>query len=138
MKAKILKGLRNPDLVIVFNKHHKREFYVLATKEIFVTHGMTRGSEIRRVGPAIIQIDQIGVRREIVKHSINGKSFWKMLEEFVKVGAWALNNRIVAPLLPNDFLAISNRFRGMGSEQRIRMKKSTNATLRKHKVVRVR
>ncbi len=133
MKTKITKRITNPHLVLVLNKHHTREFYVLAEKEFLLTPGKTRGSDTKRVGPAIIQIDQIGVRREIVKHPINGREVWVMLSNYSKAGLWALNNRFIAPLLPKDLLAASNRFRKMSVQQQTRMAKKTSKELRRIK-----
>ena len=123
--------MKNSQLSFRIDKHHVRDFYVLVdSKDSLTVEGDKRGSKIKHVGPAIIEIDQRGTKRKITKHSLKGKKFWDIVGAYTRIGIWATNTRLVAPFLPNDLLAFSNRYKNMDNSQRARLRKAANKTAR--------
>jgi hypothetical protein len=123
--------IKVPQISLRFNKHHVQEFYFLADKNEFLMTPGNNGVLTKRVGPSIIQINQLGVERKIIKHSINSKAVWSLLANYIKAGLWALNDRHVAPLLPADLLSMSLRFFDIDNKRRSRMMNKTSQEVKR-------
>ena len=122
---------KKPQLSFRLDKHHVRDFHVLAdSKDILFIKAGGAGKKIKHVGPAVIEIEQRGIKQKITKHSLKSKKFWDAIGAYTRIGIWATNTRLVAPFLPNEFLPTSKRFRGMNENQRARLKKIANKAAR--------
>jgi hypothetical protein len=118
-------AMKKPQLSFRFDKHHVRDFYVLVGEKDSLT---IEGK--KHVGPAIVEIDQRGIKRKITKHSFKSKKLWDIIGTYTRIGIWATNTRLVAPFMPDDILAFSKRYKGMDNSQRTRLRKAANKTAR--------
>lgn len=110
--------ISTPILTLKHNKHHVQEFYLLTGEhEYMQVPGVKRGTTQKRVGPAIIEVVKNGLTQKITKHALGSKPFWALLQNVSQVGVWALNEKRVAPLLPDEFVELS-RFRGKTHAER--------------------
>lgn len=125
----------SPQFSIRFNKHHTQDFYFLSSRNEHATVASESGLPIKRVGPAIIQVDRRGICRTICKHPINGAQIWSILLGYMEAGVWALSDRHVAPLLPTHLLKISKRFYDIDNQSRSRMMKKTKEELKNRRKV---
>lgn len=125
-------------IITRLDKHHIQEFYFLPSRNEYVIIASKSGLPTKRIGPAIIQVDQRGICRTICRHPINGPQIWAILLGYMEAGVWALSDRHVAPLLPAHLLRISKRFFDINDQRRSRMLKNTQAELKNRRKVRQR
>lgn len=120
-----------PMLKIQHDKHHLQELFVLADGEFIIVPKQARYEEVKRVGPAIVDVDRHGNSRKITTHPINGKAIWLVLSNYVAAGVWALSNKQAAAFMPPEMIAKSVRFGGITPEQQKRIKSVATKSRRK-------
>lgn len=109
------KQIISPVITLSFNKHHRKEIYVLEEDDFILIEN------IKRVGPAVVEVTHQGMDRTIKRHSLKSMTIWGWLEKYIQAGVWALNSKKAALLLPPELVEASLRFRGTTKSQRKRM-----------------
>ncbi len=112
--------IKKPTVELMFNKHHLWQIFALEKGEFIEVQGVNPDAVIKRVGPAIVEVRQIGMKRTITSHPINGKELWESLSSYLSAGVWALNSKAVAAHLPSDLIEKS-RFKGIDLKNRRRI-----------------
>lgn len=115
-----MKKVSRPNCSFCFNKHHRTDFYVLLDKN---ESWICTKTGKKFLGPAIVEVEQKGIRQKVTKHSLKSKKMWEEIGSFARAGIWALNTRNVAPFLPKDLLVLSKRYCNMSDSQRSQLKK---------------
>lgn len=105
----------DPVLRVQHDKHTTQALFVVGTAKDWFLRPDT--SE-KVFGPKLVLVQEIGTELKVFVYGYGDKRLWNWLATLAKAGAWALNSKAVAPLLPDDLIAASPRFDGTSPEQR--------------------
>jgi hypothetical protein len=109
--------ITEPTFTIPLDKHSRTNVYVLASEcDLFNMGGSEEGSIVR--GPAVVIESVSPNSRDAVPYNLGSEEPWDWLGKLACVGAWALVNKEVAPLLPENYVEMSPRFKGTTLKQR--------------------
>ena len=122
--------IKDAVLSVQQDKHHSTTIFVLPTNKDWTPHPETKE---RIEGPALVLVERAGIETTLHRYSLKDKRAWGWLERLVKAGTWALSNKAIFALLPDELVAYSPRFNGTTQPERARMQQTHSGPATKKK-----